>query len=190
LKKYDLQESYNNFKIKFIVSFCESGPWNNGVFFNAREIYFIWKVQQIDFSLCKNPMRKKNCKFSLQFFYFSFVKVTRRKKYRLGYSIFFLLLKVTCRQKYALFFSFSLSQRRKKVEDNFYINIQNLINIHISADNHPIYISLGLWRTTPRSSWLVDHFDWKKYFFWTFQIKDISLAVKNHRIKFTDICLL
>jgi len=27
LKKYDLQESYNNFKIKFIVSFCESGPW-------------------------------------------------------------------------------------------------------------------------------------------------------------------
>jgi len=26
LKKYDLQESYNNFKIKFIVSFCESGP--------------------------------------------------------------------------------------------------------------------------------------------------------------------
>jgi len=26
LKKYDLQESYNNFKIKCIVSFCESGP--------------------------------------------------------------------------------------------------------------------------------------------------------------------
>jgi len=27
LKKYYLQVSYNNFKIKFIVSFCESGPW-------------------------------------------------------------------------------------------------------------------------------------------------------------------
>jgi len=27
LEKYDLQESYNNFKIKFIVSLCESGPW-------------------------------------------------------------------------------------------------------------------------------------------------------------------
>jgi len=27
LKKYDLQESYNNFKIKLKISFCESGPW-------------------------------------------------------------------------------------------------------------------------------------------------------------------
>jgi len=26
LEKYDLQESYNNFKIKFIVFLCESGP--------------------------------------------------------------------------------------------------------------------------------------------------------------------
>jgi len=28
LKKYDLQESYNNFKIKLDIYFCESkGPW-------------------------------------------------------------------------------------------------------------------------------------------------------------------
>jgi len=26
LKKYDLQESYNNFKIKLKILFCESGP--------------------------------------------------------------------------------------------------------------------------------------------------------------------
>jgi len=26
LKKYDLQESYNNFKIKLKISVCESGP--------------------------------------------------------------------------------------------------------------------------------------------------------------------
>jgi len=27
IEKYDLQESYNNFKIKLKISFCESGPW-------------------------------------------------------------------------------------------------------------------------------------------------------------------
>jgi len=29
LKKYDLQEICNNFKIKLKISFCESGPWNS-----------------------------------------------------------------------------------------------------------------------------------------------------------------
>jgi len=41
LKKYDLQESYNNFKIKFIVSFCESGP---GARFTKRYNTFYLKI--------------------------------------------------------------------------------------------------------------------------------------------------
>jgi len=31
LKKYDLQESYNNLKIKVKIFFCESGPWFNQI---------------------------------------------------------------------------------------------------------------------------------------------------------------
>jgi len=27
IEKYDLQESYNNFKIKLKIFLCESGPW-------------------------------------------------------------------------------------------------------------------------------------------------------------------
>jgi len=30
LKKYDLQESYYNFKIKVKIYFCELGPWSLG----------------------------------------------------------------------------------------------------------------------------------------------------------------
>jgi len=37
-----------------------------------------------------------------------------------------------------MFFFFSLSQGEKKIEDNFYINIPDLINIHILSDGHPI----------------------------------------------------
>jgi len=38
LKKYDLQESYNNSKIKFKISFCESGPWTITVRYSPLEV--------------------------------------------------------------------------------------------------------------------------------------------------------
>jgi len=79
------------------------------------------------------------------------VKVTREKQ-------FFLLEKVTRRKQMFFFllvicyfdrgkkikgkktvFSLHLKKVKKQVfQENFYINIHELINIHISADGHPI----------------------------------------------------
>jgi len=48
LKKYDLQESYNNFKIKLKISFCESGPWIKKLFWSYfRKIYTTQNNTQI-----------------------------------------------------------------------------------------------------------------------------------------------
>jgi len=57
--------------------------------------------------------------------------MTRRKKIEL----FFL---VTLPGETIFFFSCHFFKEKKPFEENFYINIQELININISADGHVI----------------------------------------------------
>jgi len=80
-------------------------------------------------------------------------------------------------------------------EENFYIHIHELIKYSYISWWPSNQMCLGIWRTTPLSPWWVDPFDWhcfrtlfslsycqnhKINFFWTFQIKYVSLAVKNN----------
>jgi len=83
------------------------------------------------------------------------------------------------------------------LEENFYINIHELININISADVHPITFVFESGGSRPiRRDWLLHLIGIaSKHFFpchivkitrrkiekLTFQIKDISWTVKNHR---------
>jgi len=59
IEKYDLQESYNNFKIKLIVSFCESGHSS------LREIMYFasYTIQHYRIMKIKFKFKKKKIKF-------------------------------------------------------------------------------------------------------------------------------
>jgi len=50
----------------------------------------------------------------------------------------------------------SLSKEDKKIEENFYINIHELIDINISADSHPItFVSASGGPRPVRRDWLI-----------------------------------